>query len=155
MQSKARFHHWSSALQFDCIVQWFLDRRIIPRRNFEPVVSIIVISSIAMTAFSCSWRRWFLQFLLESQSLLLMSRCSPVGDSCRLVPNVSGPMPCDVRRNHGRSSTSIDPSYTHGSTISNITCFTQAIFVLLLEAWTPVGWSLVYYWELIAEPSLW
>ena len=27
----------------------------------------------------------------------------------------------------------IDPSCTHGSTISNITCFEQAIFVLLLE----------------------
>ena len=41
---------------------------------------------------------------------------------------------CEVRRNHGRSSTSIDASCTHGSTISNITCFEQAIFVLLLEA---------------------
>ena len=45
---------------------------------------------------------------------------------------------------------------THGSTISNITCFEQAIFVLLLEAWTPPGgWSLVYYREPIAEPLLW
>jgi len=34
----------------------------------------------------------------------------------------------------GRSSTSIDPSCTHSSTISNITCFEQAIFVLLFEA---------------------
>jgi len=56
----------------------------------------------------------------------------------------------------GRSSTSIDASYTHSSTISNITCFEQAIFVLLLEAWTPPGgWSLVYYREPIAEPLLW
>jgi len=66
------------------------------------------------------------------------------------------PMPCEVRRNHCRSSTSIDTSCTHGSTISNITCFEQAIFVLLLEAWAPPGgWSLVYYREPIAEPLLW
>jgi len=37
-------------------------------------------------------------------------------------------------RIRGRSPNSIDPSCTHGSTISNITCFQQAIFVPLLEA---------------------
>ena len=69
--------------------------------------------------------------------------------------DMSWPMPCEVHRNRGRSSTSIDASYTHGSTISDITCSEQAIFVLLLEAWTPPGrWSLEYYWELNAEP-LW
>jgi len=70
--------------------------------------------------------------------------------------DMSWPMPCEVCRTRGRSSTSIDPSCTHSSTISNITCFGQAIFVLLLEAWTPPdGWSLVYYREPIAGPLLW
>ena len=70
--------------------------------------------------------------------------------------DISWPMPCEVRRSRGRSSTSIDALHTHGSTISNITCFEQAIFVPLLEAWTPPGgWSLVYYREPIAEPLLW
>jgi len=70
--------------------------------------------------------------------------------------HMSWPMPCEVRRNYGRSSTSIDASCTHGSTISNTTCFEQSVFVLLLEVWTlPGGWSLVYYREPIAEPLLW
>ena len=53
---------------------------------------------------------------------------------------MSGPMPCEVCRNHGRSSTSIDPSCTHGSTISNITCFEQAIFVLLPRSLNTPRW---------------
>jgi len=51
----------------------------------------------------------------------------------------------------GCSSNLIDPLCTHGFTISNITGFEQAIFVLLLKAYTPS----VGYWEPIAEPLLW
>jgi len=45
--------------------------------------------------------------------------------------NMSEPMPCEVRRNRGLLSTFINTPSTHGFTISNITCFEEAILVLL------------------------
>jgi len=54
--------------------------------------------------------------------------------------DMSWPMPCEVRRNHGQSSTSIDPSCTHDSTISNITCFALAFWYTCLKPeHLPVG----------------
>ena len=95
---------------------------------------------------------WRLSFNGRSRGCQKFAIAGKTVESQSRGGDMSWPMPCEVRRNRGRSSTSIDLSYTHGSTISNFTCFEQAIFVLLLEAWTPPdGWSIVYYREPIVE----
>jgi len=136
--------HGPQDQDFDVISIW---RLYLP--GVEPGISRWVVGITTVTP-------WMLSSSLIITGVQKFAIAGKTVESQSRGGHMSWPMPCEVRRNHGRSSTSIDQSCTHGSTVSNITCSEQAIFVLLLEAWTPPGgWSLVYYREPIAEPLLW